>query len=365
MAGGLSRIERFLTNGVERNKLSPDERDATLSRLSGTTQLDDLAGCDLVIEAIIEDLEAKKATLQELDPIVAPEAILASNTSSLCITELSAVTTRPDRFLGLHFFSPVPIMKIVEVIRGLATADATYRRAMDFVQTLGKDAVTAPDRPGFIVNRLLIPFLLSAVRAHEAGVGSIDDIDKGMALGCGHPMGPFTLLDFIGVDTTYSIANIMYEEFSGSRLRSTAALETDGARWPTGTKERARILRVLMTDQRLREAVEVLLAEIGEDSTREGLASTPERVAKALRFLTSGYDADVDSVDQQRAVHSGLQRDGDRSRHRLLQPVRASPAAVLREVPRRVSAPRQGCRAEQDTAKSSRCSADGSRCKSV
>ena len=213
VAGGLSRIERFLTNGVERNKLSPDERDATLSRLSGTTQLDDLAGCDLVIEAIIEDLEAKKATLQELDPIVAPEAILASNTSSLCITELSAVTTRPDRFLGLHFFSPVPIMKIVEVIRGLATADATYRRAMDFVQTLGKDAVTAPDRPGFIVNRLLIPFLLSAVRAHEAGVGSIDDIDKSMALGCGHPMGPFTLLDFIGVDTTYSIANIMYEEF--------------------------------------------------------------------------------------------------------------------------------------------------------
>lgn len=213
VAGGLSRIERFLTNGVERNKLSPDERDATLSRLSGTTQLDELAGCDLVIEAIVEDLEAKKATLQELDPIVAPEAILASNTSSLCITELSAVTTRPDRFLGLHFFSPVPIMKIVEVIRGLATADATYRRAMDFVQTLGKDAVTAPDRPGFIVNRLLIPFLLSAVRAHESGVGSIDDIDKSMALGCGHPMGPFTLLDFIGVDTTYSIANIMYEEF--------------------------------------------------------------------------------------------------------------------------------------------------------
>ncbi len=213
VAGGLARIEGFLAQGVERNKLSSDERAATLSRLSGTTRLDELAGCALVIEAIVENLEAKKSALHELSGIVAPGAILASNTSSLCITELAAVTTVQERFLGLHFFSPVPIMKIVEVIRGLATTDETYRRGMDFVQTLGKDAVTAPDRPGFIVNRLLIPFLLSAVRAHESGVGSIEDIDKSMALGCGHPMGPFTLLDFVGLDTTYSIANIMYEEF--------------------------------------------------------------------------------------------------------------------------------------------------------
>ena len=213
MASGLSRIERFLTGGVERNKLSAEDRDATLGRLSGSTQLEDLASCDLVIEAIVENLEAKQETLREIDGILSSDAILASNTSSLCITELAAATTRSDRFLGLHFFSPVPIMKIVEVVCGLDTTDETYRRAMAFVAALGKDAVTAPDRPGFIVNRLLIPYLLSAVRAHESGVGSIADIDKSMALGCGHPMGPFTLLDFVGLDTTYSIANIMYDEF--------------------------------------------------------------------------------------------------------------------------------------------------------
>ena len=210
---GLSRIERFLTDGVEHEKLSREESDATLGRLSGTTRLDDLAHCDLVIEAIVENLKVKKATFRELDGIVKTDAILASNTSSLCITELAAVMTRPEQFLGLHFFSPVPIMKVVEVIRGLATADETYRRAIGFVQTLGKHAVTTPDRPGFIVNRLLIPYLLNAVRVHESGLGSIADIDKSMELGCGHPMGPFALLDFVGLDTTYSIANIMYDEF--------------------------------------------------------------------------------------------------------------------------------------------------------
>ena len=213
LAAGLSRIERFLRGGVERNKISAEERDAILGRLTGTTQLQDLANCDLVVEAIVENLAAKQETLREIDGVVAAEAILASNTSSLCITELAAATTRSDRFLGLHFFSPVPIMKIVEVVKGLDTTDETHNRAMAFVEALGKDAVTAPDRPGFIVNRLLIPYLLSAVRAHESGMGSIGDIDKSMTLGCGYPMGPFTLLDFVGLDTTYSIANIMYKEF--------------------------------------------------------------------------------------------------------------------------------------------------------
>jgi 3-hydroxybutyryl-CoA dehydrogenase len=145
--------------------------------------------------------------------VVGEWTIFASNTSSLCITELAAATRRPDRFAGLHFFNPVPLMKLVEVVRALTTSDETYRQVFDFAQSLGKEAITAPDRPGFIVNRLLVPFLLDAIRAHEHGLGSVEDIDKGMKLGCGHPMGPFTLLDFVGLDTTYFIANIMFEEF--------------------------------------------------------------------------------------------------------------------------------------------------------
>ena len=210
---GLGRIEKFLAGGVTRNKISAEDRDRALANLSGTTRAADLADADLVIEAIVEDLDAKRQMFAELDDVVRPETVFASNTSSLCITELASATQRPDRFMGLHFFSPVPVMKLVEVIRGLATSTETFQRGFAFAQSLGKDAVTAPDRPGFIVNRLLIPYLLDAVRAYESGVGTIEDIDKSMTLGCGHPMGPFTLLDFVGLDTTYYIANIMYDEF--------------------------------------------------------------------------------------------------------------------------------------------------------
>ena len=213
LARGLGRIDDFLAAGVERGRTSPEDAARVKANLSGTTRLDDLAGCDLVIEAIVERAEAKRETFSALEGIVGPDAVFASNTSSLCITELAAATRRPDRFVGLHFFSPVPIMKLVEVIRGLATSDSTFERATAFGRTLGKEPVTAPDRPGFIANRLLIPYLLDAVRAHESGAGTIEDIDKTMTLGCGYPMGPFTLLDFVGLDTAYSIANIMYDEF--------------------------------------------------------------------------------------------------------------------------------------------------------
>ena len=210
---GLGRIEKFLDAGVERKKVTPADRDKTMANLSGTTDLAELADADIVIEAIVENLDAKRKMFTALDAVVRDETLFASNTSSLCITEMASATQRPDRFLGLHFFSPVPVMKLVEVIRGLATSDDTYSRGMTFAKALGKQPITAPDRPGFIVNRLLIPYLLDAVRAYESGVGSVEDIDAGMSLGCGHPMGPFTLLDFVGLDTTYYIANIMYDEF--------------------------------------------------------------------------------------------------------------------------------------------------------
>jgi len=210
---GLGRVTRFLDDGVAKGKVPEAVRETTLANLSGTTSFADLAGCDLVIEAIIESLDEKKASYAALEDVVAPHAIFASNTSSLCITQLAATTRRPDRFAGLHFFNPVPVMKLVEVIRGLTTTDETYQAVFAFATSLGKEAITAPDRPGFIVNRLLVPYLLDAIRAYEHGLGTLEDIDAGMKLGCGHPMGPFTLLDFVGLDTTYYIANIMFEEF--------------------------------------------------------------------------------------------------------------------------------------------------------
>jgi 3-hydroxybutyryl-CoA dehydrogenase len=210
---GLARIDKFLSDGVTRGKVTAAARDAALGNLVGTTRFDDFNDCDLVIEAIVENVEEKRNAYAALDAIVGEHTIFSSNTSSLCITELAASTRRPDRFVGLHFFNPVPLMKLVEVIRGLSTTDDSYRTAFGFAQSLGKDPITAPDRPGFIVNRLLVPYLLDAVRAYENGLGTLEDIDKGMTLGCGHPMGPFTLLDFVGLDTTYYIANIMFEEF--------------------------------------------------------------------------------------------------------------------------------------------------------
>jgi 3-hydroxybutyryl-CoA dehydrogenase len=213
VSNGLGRIEKFLAGGVEKGKLTADDKAKTLANLSGTTRLEDLKGCDVVIEAIIENIDEKASSYATLDSVLPEHAVICSNTSSLCITELAARTKRPDRFAGLHFFNPVPLMKLVEVVRGLATSDATYQSVFAFAQTLGKEPVTAPDRPGFIVNRLLVPYLLDAIRAYEHGLGTVEDIDKGMKLGCGYPMGPFTLLDFVGLDTTYYIANIMFDEY--------------------------------------------------------------------------------------------------------------------------------------------------------
>jgi 3-hydroxybutyryl-CoA dehydrogenase len=210
---GLSRIDRFLAEGVKRKKLTLDTQEQTMAALSGTTELEALSECDLVIEAVVEDLAIKRELLIALDGCVRRDAIFASNTSSLCITEMASVTTRPNRFLGLHFFSPVPVMSMVEVVKGLTTSDETYQIGIGFIQSIGKTAVSAPDQPGFIVNRLLIPYLLHAIRTYEAGLGTVDDIDKSMTLGCGHPMGPFELLDFVGLDTTYYIAQIMHDEF--------------------------------------------------------------------------------------------------------------------------------------------------------
>ncbi len=214
---GLGRVRKFLDDGVAKGKVSADARDKTIGNLSGTTTFSGLGECDLVIEAIIENLEDKRQAYAALEKIVRRDAIFVSNTSSLCITELAAASSRPDRFGGLHFFNPVPLMKLVEVIRALTTSDETYQAVFAFAQSLGKEPITAPDRPGFIVNRLLVPYLLDAIRAYENGLGTLDDIDKGMKLGCGYPMGPVTLLDFVGLDTTYYIANIMFEEFREPR----------------------------------------------------------------------------------------------------------------------------------------------------
>jgi 3-hydroxybutyryl-CoA dehydrogenase len=215
---GLGRVRRFLEEGVQKGKVTPEMRDSTLANLSGTTAVDALAGCDLVIEAIVENVELKKETFAALDAVLKPGALIASNTSSLTITQLAMATQRPDRFVGLHFFNPVPRMKLVEVIRTLVTSDETFDTAFAFAKGLGKEPVACKDNSGFIVNRLLVPYLLDAIRAYENGVGTVEDIDQAMALGCGYPMGPFTLLDFVGLDTTYFIANIMFEEYRETRF---------------------------------------------------------------------------------------------------------------------------------------------------
>jgi len=218
LQAGLGRIRKFLADGVAKGKVTEDAQKTTLANLTGTTSTADLKDCDIVIEAIVENLDEKRAIYEAVEAAVRPETILASNTSSLCITELAAATKRPDRFGGLHFFNPVPLMKLVEVIRALTTSAETNQALTEFAASLGKEPIAAPDRPGFIVNRLLVPYLLDAIREYERGLGTVEDIDKGMKLGCGHPMGPFTLLDFVGLDTTYYIANIMFEEFREPRF---------------------------------------------------------------------------------------------------------------------------------------------------
>jgi 3-hydroxybutyryl-CoA dehydrogenase len=215
---GMGRIEKSLDRAVSKGKMDEAARDAVRANLSGTVDLDALADCDLVVEAIVEDVEVKSQTFKKLDEIVKPEGIFASNTSSLTITQLAMATDRPERFLGLHFFNPVPVMKLVEVVRTLMTDDGVFDAAMDWARSVGKEPIAARDNSGFIVNRLLVPYLLDAIRALEEGVGSVEDIDKGMQLGCGYPMGPFTLLDFVGLDTTYFIANIMFDEYREKRF---------------------------------------------------------------------------------------------------------------------------------------------------
>jgi len=206
-------IEKSLAKFVEKGKLPAADRDAALKRLTFTTATIDLKDCDIVVEAITEDLELKNALWKELDAICPPHTIFASNTSSLTIAAMAAATKRADRFVGLHFFNPVPLMQLVEVVRAVTTSEETFRRAFAFARSLGKEAVAAKDNSGFIVNLLLIPYLLDAIRAVERGVGSVPDIDKAMQLGCGYPMGPLTLLDFVGLDTTYRIAEIMFTEY--------------------------------------------------------------------------------------------------------------------------------------------------------
>jgi 3-hydroxybutyryl-CoA dehydrogenase len=215
---GLERIQGSLAKAVERKKLEAAERDLALARLSGEVELAALADCDLVIEAIVENLEDKRKTFAALDQVVKQGALFASNTSSLTITQIAMSTRRPDRFVGMHFFNPVPVMKLVEVVRTILTSEEAFDTARDFVRSLGKEPIAARDNSGFIVNRLLVPYLLDAVRALEEGVGSVEDIDKGMQLGCGYPMGPFTLLDFVGLDTTYYIADIMFDEYREKRF---------------------------------------------------------------------------------------------------------------------------------------------------
>jgi 3-hydroxybutyryl-CoA dehydrogenase len=195
------------------------------ARIKGTTSQNDLANCDIIIEAIIENVEVKKKTFAELDAIVKKDAIFASNTSSISITEVAAATKRADKFVGLHFFNPVPLMKLVEVVRTIATSDAAFETAFEFGKSLGKVPVRTSDKTGFIVNRLLVPYLLDAIRAYEEGVGSIPDIDNSMKLGCGYPMGPFTLLDFVGLDTTYYISQVMFDEFRERRFASPPLLK--------------------------------------------------------------------------------------------------------------------------------------------
>ena len=222
---GMARIKRFLDDGVSKGKVTNEQRDTTLANLTGTTQFGAMRDCDLIIEAIVENVDEKVAAYTMLEAGVSERTIFASNTSSLCITELAAKTKRPDRFGGLHFFNPVPLMKLVEVVRALTTSEETYQALFQFSQALGKEPITAPDKPGFIVNRLLVPYLLDAIRCYERGLGTIEDIDKGMKLGCGYPMGPLTLLDFVGLDTTYYIANIMFDEYKDAMFAAPPLLK--------------------------------------------------------------------------------------------------------------------------------------------
>jgi 3-hydroxybutyryl-CoA dehydrogenase len=224
-AGIEKSLSKFAERPPEKGGITAQQKKETVARLKGTTKAADLGDCDIVIEAIIENVPTKKEMYGALDGVVKKSGIFASNTSSISITELMTATKRPERFIGLHFFNPVPLMKLVEVVRTIATAPEVYDAAYEFAKKLGKVPVRAKDSTGFIVNRLLVPYMLDAIRAYEEGVGSIEDIDNAMKLGCGYPMGPFTLLDFVGLDTTYYITHVMFDEFKDQRFASPPLLK--------------------------------------------------------------------------------------------------------------------------------------------
>jgi 3-hydroxybutyryl-CoA dehydrogenase len=224
LGNGLNGIRKFASKMAERGQLKIAVEDL-FKNLRGTTKLEDMADRDVIIEAVPEILELKKSTYATLSTICREDVVFCSNTSSLSIIEMATSTKHPERFLGLHFFNPVPRMELVEVVRSIVTSEEVFRQIFAFAESLGKKPVSATDKPGFIVNRLLVPYLLDAVRAYEQGFGSIEDIDRGMVLGCGYPMGPFTLLDFVGLDTTYYIANIMFDEFKDPRFAAPTLLK--------------------------------------------------------------------------------------------------------------------------------------------
>ncbi|MDQ6831192.1 MAG: 3-hydroxybutyryl-CoA dehydrogenase [Gemmatimonadota bacterium] len=210
-------IQKTLDKGIEKGKVTAEQRDSTMGQLSFTTEVGELKDCDIIIEAIVEDLDLKNSIWKQLDAVCPAHTIFASNTSSLTIAAMAAATTRADRMVGLHFFNPVPLMKLVEVVRTVTTSPETFQRAFDFAKKLGKEPIAAKDNSGFVVNLLLVPYLIDAITQLEHGVASVEDIDKGMQLGTGYPMGPFTLLDFVGLDTTYKIAEIMFDEYREKR----------------------------------------------------------------------------------------------------------------------------------------------------
>lgn len=226
-AKGFAGIEKSLGKFAEKGAITTEQQQEIRARMTGTTVLEDLGDCDIVIEAIIENLDTKRDTYRQLDVICRPDTIFASNTSSISITEMMTATSheRQQRFIGMHFFNPVPLMKLVEVVRTILTDEAVYEQAVEFGKRLGKVPVRAGDTTGFIVNRLLVPYMLDAIRALEEGVGSIVDIDNAMKLGCGYPMGPFSLGDFVGLDTTYYIAEIMFNEFREKRFAPPSLLK--------------------------------------------------------------------------------------------------------------------------------------------
>jgi len=229
---GMGRIDKQLARAVEKGKVEQADADAVKGRIQRTTEYSDLADCDLVIEAITEDLALKLGMWREVDGIVKPEAIFATNTSSLAVIDQAAVTSRPDRFLGLHYFNPAQVMKLVEVVRAVTTSDETFQAGVEFAQANGKLGIPTKDKAGFIVNRLLVPYMLDAIRALEEGVGSISEIDEAMKAGAGHPMGPLTLADFVGLDTMGAICEVMYEEFAERRFAQPPTLRKMlGAGW--------------------------------------------------------------------------------------------------------------------------------------